>query len=49
MKNLIVLALVNGILAYGLWGEWQMLFMLSGAFFYAYKRFLIEYADRMLK
>jgi hypothetical protein len=49
MKSLIVLILLNAVLFYSFWGHWDILFILSVALYYAYKKFLIDYADRMLK
>lgn len=49
MRAFIVLVIINAALFYALWGQWDILFILSVAFFYAYKRFLTDFADRMLK
>lgn len=49
MKSLIFLIVANGVLIYFLWGAWDILFIVSVAFFYSYKKYLTEYADRMLK
>jgi hypothetical protein len=49
MKSFLILAVANLVLFYCFWGNWSILFIISAAFYYAYKRFIIDYADKLLK
>jgi hypothetical protein len=49
MRGVLILLVLNAVLFYSFWGKWDILFLMSGAFYYTYKRFLIDYADRLLK
>lgn len=49
MKGLLFVAVVNMVLFYIFWGKWDILALICGAFFFAYKRYLVDYADRLLK
>jgi hypothetical protein len=49
MRSVIILAIINMAMIYAFWGNWPVMIMMCFASFYAYKKFLIDYSDRMLK
>ena len=49
MKGLLFIIAINAGLFYIFWGKWAILAIICGAFFFAYKRYLVDYTDRLLK
>jgi hypothetical protein len=49
MKGLLILGVIQAVLFYLFWGNWNVLAIMSFAFYYAYKKFAMDYADKLLK
>lgn len=49
MKSWIVFCLLNIVLFIWLWGHWNLLIILSVAFYYAYQRYKAENPNNLLK
>lgn len=49
MKGILFLGVIQAVLFYLFWGNWYVLAIISFGFFYAYKKFAMDYADKLLK